>query len=215
MTSYFQYDPHALDVLKSNDPTLGRIIDQLGHVNRKADDSIFESVIRHIIAQQISAQGVETIWNRLNKVCNGYIDLDHVACLSVDQLQQLGMTYRKARYIVDFVYDVSSGKINLDPLHIMDDQQAIDCLVKIKGIGSWTAQMVLLHGLNRMNILAYEDIAIHRGLRMVYQLPKIDKVQFEQFRQRFTPYGSLASIYLWKVAAGSICGLSDPARKGK
>lgn len=213
MTCYFQYSDDQLIALKSKDVTLAGIIDCLGHVNRVVEPTLFQSVIRHIIAQQISSRAVDTIWRRLVESCNGKVDLDHMILLSVDQLQALGMTYRKAGYIVDFVLRVHHGDIHLEKLYTMDDQQVIDELIKLKGIGVWTAQMILLHGMNRMDVFAYDDLAIHRGLRMVYQLPAISKSQFEIYRKRFSPYGSLASIYLWKVSAGAIEGLLDPARE--
>ena len=84
----------------------------------------------------------------------------------------------------------------------MPDSEAIKRLVSLKGVGVWTAEMILLFCLQRPDIFSFDDLAIQRGLRMVYHHRKIDRKLFEKYRRRFSPYCSVASLYLWAVAGG-------------
>ena len=125
------------------------------------------------------------------------------------------MTFRKAEYIKDFADQVYNGLFDLSVIREMSDEDAIRKLSSLRGIGVWTAEMILLFSLGRKNIFAYDDLAVQRGLRMVYHHRRIDRKLFERYRRRFSPYCSIASLYLWKVAAGGIPELKDHAPKKK
>ena len=85
----------------------------------------------------------------------------------------------------------------------------------LKRIGVWTAEMILLFCMQRPDVFSYDDLAIQRGLRMVYHHRKIDRKLFEKYRRRFSPYCSVASLYLWAAAGGAVPGLKDYALKKK
>ena len=131
------------------------------------------------------------------------------------ELQSLGMTFRKAEYITDFAEKVHTGAFDLDAVAHMRDADAIRALSSLKGIGVWTAEMILLFCLQRPDILSYDDLAIQRGLRMVYHHRAIDRRLFEKSRRRYSPYGSVASLYLWAVSGGAIPELKDYKPKSK
>lgn len=97
----------------------------------------------------------------------------------------------------------------------MSDEDAIAALSSLKGIGVWTAEMILLFCLQRPDVLSYGDLAIQRGLRMVYHHRDITPQLFERYRRRFSPCGSVASLYLWAVAGGTIPELKDYKPKKK
>ena len=97
----------------------------------------------------------------------------------------------------------------LDEVARMNDEDAIRALSSLKGIGVWTAEMILLFCLQRPDIFSYDDLAIRRGLRMVYHHREMDRARFEKYRRRFSPYGSVASLYLWAVAGGAIPEMQD------
>ena len=119
------------------------------------------------------------------------------------------MTFRKAEYITDFAEKVYDGVFDLEAVAQMPDDAAIKELVSLKGIGVWTAEMILLFCLQRPDIFSYDDLAVQRGLRMVYHHRKIDRKLFEKYRRRFSPYCSVVSLYLWAVAGGAIPGMRD------
>ena len=95
------------------------------------------------------------------------------------------------------------------------DEEVIRELSALKGIGVWTAEMILLFCMQRPDVFSYDDLAIQRGLRMVYHHRKIDRKLFEKYRRRFSPYCSVASLYLWAAAGGAVPGLKDYALKKK
>lgn len=127
------------------------------------------------------------------------------------QLQALGMSFRKAQYIMDFAQKVQTGEFDPEGIREKSDEEAIRELSALQGIGVWTAEMILLFCMQRPDVLSYSDLAIQRGLRMVYHHRKITRPLFEKYRRRFSTYGSVASLYLWAVAGGAVPGMKDYA----
>ena len=211
---YFAYGQTETDYLKAKDSRLAAVIDRLGHIDRTVDTDLFSSVVHHIIGQQISTKAQATIWQRMQDAL-GTVTADSIAAAGVPLLQSLGMTFRKAEYITDFAEKVHTGAFDLDAVAHMRDADAIRALSSLKGIGVWTAEMILLFCLQRPDILSYDDLAIQRGLRMVYHHRAIDRRLFEKYRRRYSPYGSVASLYLWAVSGGAIPELKDYKPKSK
>ena len=145
----------------------------------------------------------------------GTVNAEAILAAGVPSLQALGMTFRKAAYITDFAERVHTGAFDLDAVAHMSDEAAIRALRSLKGIGVWTAEMILLFCLQRPDILSYDDLAIQRGLRMLYHHRKITRELFAKYQKRYSPYGSTAAIYLWEIAGGAIEGMKDyaPAKK--
>ena len=114
------------------------------------------------------------------------------------------MTFRKAEYITDFAEKVCTGAFDLDAVQHMNDADAIRALSGLKGIGVWTAEMILLFCLRRPNILSFDDLAIRRGMAIVYHRKDIDRKLFERIRKRLSPCCSVASLYFWAVAGGAM-----------
>ncbi len=209
---YFEYDDSATEYLKGKDKALGAVIEQIGHIDREVDSSLFSSVVHHIIGQQISTKAQATIWQRMQDKL-GEVNADSISEADISELQSLGMTFRKAEYIKDFAGKVKSGEFDLEDVTRLPDNEAIEKLVSLKGIGVWTAEMILLFCLQRPDIFSFDDLAIQRGLRMVYHHRKIERKLFEKYRRRFSPYCSVASLYLWAVAGGAVPGMRDYAPK--
>lgn len=211
---YFRYGSTETDYLKSKDKIFAEVIDKIGYIEREIDTDLFSAVIHHIIGQQISTKAQATIWQRMRD-CFGEVCADNILSAGIPKLQSFGMTFRKAEYITDFARKVQCGEFDLQNVSGLSDAEAIKELSALKGIGIWTAEMILLFCLERPNIFSYDDLAIQRGLRMVYHHRKIDRQLFEKYRRRFSPYCSVASLYLWAVAGGAIPGMKDFAPKEK
>ncbi len=205
---YFAYGERELSYLRQKDKRLGSVMDRIGHIDRAVDPDLFSSVVHHIIGQQISTKAQATIWQRIHDTL-GSINAETILKAGVPALQALGMTFRKAEYITDFAEKVHTGAFDLNAVERMNDEDAIRALSSLKGIGVWTAEMILLFCLQRPDIFSYDDLAIRRGLRMVYHHREIDRERFERYRRRFSPYGSVASLYLWAVAGGAIPEMQD------
>lgn len=211
---YFAYGEEETDYLKKKDKRMAEVIDRIGHVERKVDTDLFSAVVHHIVGQQISTKAQETIWQRMLSVL-GEVNAETVLAAGVSKLQSLGMTFRKAEYITDFAEKVHTGAFDLAAVERMSDEDAIEALRALKGIGVWTAEMILLFCMQRPDIFSYDDLAIQRGLRMVYHHREIDRALFEKYRRRFSPYCSVASLYLWAVSGGAIPEMKDYKSKSK
>lgn len=209
---YFKYEEAELAYLRKKDKRLGEVIDRIGHIDRAVDADLFSSVVHHIIGQQISTKAQATIWRRMQETL-GEVNAETILAAGVPQLQPLGMTFRKAEYITDFAEKVHTGVFDLNAVEHMSDEDAIRELSGLKGIGVWTAEMILLFCMQRPDVFSYDDLAIQRGLRMVYRHREIDRERFQKYRRRFSPYGSVASLYLWAVAGGAIPEMKDPKPK--
>ncbi|WP_294157463.1 DNA-3-methyladenine glycosylase [uncultured Selenomonas sp.] len=211
---YFQYDETATDYLKRKDKKLGAVIDTLGHIDRAVDTDLFAAVVHHIIGQQISTKAQQTLWQRMQAGL-GTVTAETLLAAGREKIQSFGTTFKKADYILAFAQKVHDGSFDIAAVERMTDEEAIAALIALPGIGVWTAEMLLLFCLQRPDILSYGDLAILRGMRMVYHHRKIDKKKFEMYRRRLSPYGSVASLYFWAVAGGAIPGMKDyaPAKK--
>lgn len=209
---YFQYTTKETDYLSQKDKRLGEAIQKVGPIQREVDTDLFSAVVHHIIGQQISTKAQATIWQRMQEAL-GSVDADHILAAGVPQLQKLGMTFRKAEYITDFAQKVQNGKFDLEEIWQKPDEEVIRELSSLKGIGVWTAEMILLFCMQRPDVFSYDDLAIQRGLRMLYHHRKIDRKLFAKYRRRFSPYCSVASLYLWAIAGGAIPEMHDYAPK--
>ena len=211
---YLQYDNEAVDYLKRKDKRLGEAIDRIGPIKRRVNPDIFSSVIHHIVGQQISTAAQITVWNRLTTTL-GVINAQNICNMEVSELQSCGITFKKAEYIKDFAQMVLSGEFDVNALSEMDDREVIVKLSALRGIGVWTAEMLMIFTMQRPDILSYGDLAIHRGMRMLYHHRKIDRVLFEKYRKRYSPYGTVASLYIWAIAGGALPEMKDYAPKKK
>jgi DNA-3-methyladenine glycosylase II len=211
---YFQYGDDAVQHLKRRDRRLGEAIDIIGHVLREIRPGLFAALVHSIVGQQISTRAGDTIWRRIEDDM-GTVTPEAVAACSIEKLQAFGISFRKAQYIRGAAESVLDGRLDISALHSMSDDKVCEELVKLSGVGVWTAQMLMLFSMQRPDILSYGDLAILRGMRMLYRHREITRPLFEKYRRRYSPYGSVASLYLWAIAGGAIEGLTDPAPKRK
>lgn len=209
---YFAYGEKELAYLRRKDKRLCEVIDRIGHIDRAVDTDLLSSVVHHIIGQQISTKAQATIWQRMQEAL-GTVDAEHILAAGVPQLQKLGMTFRKAEYITDFAQKVQNSAFDLAHIGQKPDDEVIQELRQLKGIGVWTAEMILLFCLQRPNVFSFDDLAIQRGLRMLYHHRRIDRKLFEKYRRRFSPCCSVASLYLWAIAGGALPEMRDYAPK--
>ncbi len=211
-TLYFPYGDKEITYLRDKDKLLGEVIDKIGYIERETDPDLFSSVVHHIVGQQISSKAQATIWQRLRDTL-GEINAQTISSKEVPELQALGMSFRKAEYIKEFADKVQGGEFDLQKVEQMSDADAIEALSSLRGIGVWTAEMILLFCLKRPDVFSFDDLAIQRGLRMLYHHRKVDRNLFEKYRRRFHPYCSVASLYLWAVASGELPDMKDYAPK--
>ena len=147
---YFAYGEEETNYLKKKDKRMAEVIDRIGHVERKVDTDLFSAVVHHIVGQQISTKAQETIWQRMLSAL-GEVNAETVLTAGVPKLQSLGMTFKKAEYITDFAEKVHTGAFDLEGIWQKSDEEAIRELSSLKGIGVWTAEMILLFCIDARN----------------------------------------------------------------
>lgn len=211
---FFRYGAEEIRYLMQKDKKLCSVIEQIGQIEHPVDTDLFSSVLHHIIGQQISMKAQQSIWKKMTDQL-GTVNADTVLACGRERLQKFGITFKKADYILDFSQKVKNGEFDLEGIAEKTDEDAIAELVSLKGIGTWTAEMILLFCLQRPNIFSYGDLAILRGIRMVYHHREISRERFEKYRRRFSPYCSVASLYFWAVANGAIENMKDYAAPKK
>ena len=210
----FEYGSTEIEYLKSKDKRLAEVIDKIGMVYRDVDNDLFASVIHHIVGQQISTKAQETIWQRMNDSL-GSVCAESIIEAGEECLQSFGITFKKAAYMLKFAHKVKTGEFDIDGIWEKSDEEVIDELCSLDGVGVWTAEMILLFCMERANVLSFGDLAIQRGMRMVYHHRKITRKLFDKYRKRLSPYCSVASLYFWAVAGGAIPEIKDYAPKKK
>ena len=210
----FVYGEAELAHLRKKDAKLAAAIDRIGHVSRETEPDLFTSIVNQIIGQQISTAAHRTVWKRFREAV-GDVTAENVCAKTQEELQALGMTFRKADYILDFARKVRDGEFDVDALNDMDDETVKTTLSSLRGIGPWTAEMLMIFCMQRPDVVSYGDLAILRGMRMLYRKKEIDKQSFARYCKRYSPYGTTASLYLWAIAGGALPELTDPAAPKK
>lgn len=212
--AFFYYTDIETEYLKKKDKRLGAVIDQLGHLKREVFDDLFEALVYSIVGQQVSTKAQVTIWNRI-RAHYGTVTPDAVAAAGPDALRGLGISGRKAGYILDAAQKIRTGELNLDALRSKSDAVVERELCALNGIGVWTAQMLMTFCMQRKNIMSFGDYGIRKGLRMLYHHREIDQKLFDKYYRRYSPYATVASLYLWEIAGGAIPEMRDFAPKKK
>ena len=199
MTTQLQYPDSDLEALRQTDKRLAGVIDRMGRLEWGLNPDLFSALVTSIVSQQISSQAADTVCARLLAVL-GEMTPSAVDETPVETIQQCGMSMRKARYIKAAGEAVHSRRIDLTSLVDCSDEVVVERLTRLPGIGVWTAEMMLIFSLGRPDVLSYGDLAIRRGLSDLHGHKDMPRDRFERYRRRYSPYCSLASLYLWKLA---------------
>ena len=211
-TRYFEYGEEETSYLSARDPRMAEVIRAVGHVRREVRPDLFSALVHSIVGQQISTKAQETVWQRVAALL-GEVTPAAVAACPDDVLQSTGLSFRKVGYIKGAAERVLSGDVDLEGLRDLSDDEVRRALSSLPGVGVWTAEMLMTFSMQRPNILSWGDLAIQRGLRMVYHHRRITPALFAKYYRRYTPYATVASLYLWEVAGGAVPGLRDWAPK--
>ena len=195
---YLKFNNEDKLKLINQDSILGSYILEKGPIKRLKDKTPFYSLVRSIVGQQISSAAQKAIMHRLEDLLV-VINADNILNTSPIDLKKAGLSDRKLEYILDLSSKVKTGELNLDRLIILPDEEVISELIKIKGIGRWTAEVFLLFALNRKNIMSYDDLGIKRGIKKLYNKEEVTKEFFEELKKRYSPYNSIASLYIWEA----------------
>jgi len=196
---YYKYGTKEIDYLKSKCEILATSITRIGMINRKISPQPFQALISSIISQQISTKAADTVWERLKELL-GEVNAETIIEAKPESIQKCGMTNRKVTYIRGIAEAAKSGNIDFVRLHRLSDEEIIKKLTALNGIGIWTVEMLLIFSLCRPDVISYGDLGIRKGIMHLYGLESLSKKEFEIYRQQFSPYNTVASLYFWRLA---------------
>jgi DNA-3-methyladenine glycosylase II len=192
----------ARRILIRRDPILAPIIRRF-HDRRLIDAPAvdpFSALVRTIVGQQLSTKAAATIHRRLLELLpDGIATPGALDALTDAQLRQVGMSRQKSAYVRDLSAKAASGELHLDRLAEMTDDQVIEALTKVKGLGRWSAEMFLMFRLRRPDVLPVDDLGIVNAIHRLYKLRKRpDAKRIRRLGEAWRPYRTVACWYLWR-----------------
>lgn len=195
---------NAVNFLQQSDSVMAGLIVQVGLCqlnNSQQNGDLFSSLARAIIHQQLSTKVAATIHRRFLDLYweSAFPQAQEVLNTPDTVLRSVGLSRPKIRYLKDLASQVLAGLPNIGQLETMDDEAIIQTLTQVKGVGRWTVQMLLIFRLHRLDVLPTEDLGIRAAIRKLYGLNELpDKQTVINLGQKWQPYRSIASWYLWR-----------------
>jgi DNA-3-methyladenine glycosylase II len=189
----------ALFHLSHSDPVLRAIIERVGPFRMEYGEPEFHSLAEAIVYQQLNGKAAVTIFKRFAALAGEPLTPEGILKLSEEQLRSVGLSKQKSSYLRDLAAKTHEGNLDFGRLPKLSDDEVIEHLTQVKGIGVWTAHMFLMFALRRPNVLPTGDFGVRMAMKKYYKkrtLPKPD--QMEKIAKAWEPYRSVACWYLWK-----------------
>ena len=199
--------PHSSDQIaaavahvKRVDPVMCDLIDKAGPFTLKLDRNRFGMLVRSILSQQISTKAARSIRLRLEELlAPGKISPESIASVTDDQLRSVGLSGQKVSYVRDLSERSLDQRLRLSQIGRLSDEDAIEHLVQVRGVGRWTAQMFLIFSLGRLNVFPHDDLIVRSSIQELYGLSELpDKQTSHSIADVWAPYRSVASWYCWR-----------------
>jgi DNA-3-methyladenine glycosylase II len=202
----------AKQELAAADPVMGALIERLGHIDgaeglrRRSEErpaDAYGALLRAIVGQQLSTKAARTIYLRVLDLFDGVTPTpEQLLEASEKDLRGAGLSGRKVEYLRDLAAHVISGELELERLEELSDEQAIEEIVAVRGLGQWTAEMFLLFHLERPDVLSGGDLGIRKAVQIEYGLEEMPApLKVIEIGEAWRPHRSLASLYLWESLA--------------
>jgi DNA-3-methyladenine glycosylase II len=190
--------------LKKSDPVIAAIIARVGKYAIEFREPEFQTLVRSIVYQQLSGKAASTILGRLVAALpDGHLTPEAILALEPERMRALGLSKQKTSYIRDLAERTQAGELDFSRLRDMTDEDVIETLTRVKGVGVWTAHMFLIFALRRPNILPTGDLGVRSAIRKAYRLRDLPKpARIEKLAKRWHPYCSVAAWYLWRSVDG-------------
>ncbi|MBM6618014.1 DNA-3-methyladenine glycosylase family protein [Bacillus suaedaesalsae] len=194
-TLKFSLESDEVKILTENDSHLLKLVRHIGTIELILETNYFNSLVKQIVGQQLSLKAAQTIFTRVEGVW-GNLDPNKLSGIEDDVLRGAGLSRSKITYLRDLTEKHLSGEINFSTIHLLDDEEVIQTLTKIKGVGKWTAEMILIFSLGRLNTLSPQDVSIKNAIKWLYNEEEVD---FSYYFEKWNPFNSVASLYLWEA----------------
>lgn len=179
---------------------LGSVVEEHGacEIDLSGRDP-FDTLISSIIAQQLSVKAANSIESRVRKIAGKQYKSNKLLSIPHQTLRECGLSNRKAEYILGIAQAAHDKSLDFNVLAKLDDREVIQQLVKLRGVGQWTAEMLMIFSLGRMDIFSSQDIGLQRGMKSLFGKKASSLPAMEKLAERWRPYRSVASWYLWKI----------------
>lgn len=189
----------AIRHLKTNDPVLAGIIERVGTYKPEYGEPTFESLAESIVYQQLHGKAAATIYGHFEAAAGGKVTPESVLALSEEKMRACGLSKQKLSYIRDLAAKTLSGDVVFEQLPDMSDDDVIEHLTRVKGIGMWSAQMFLMFALRRPNVMPTGDYGIKAAIMKAYRKRKMPTPKdMLKLARKWEPYCSIACYYLWR-----------------
>ena len=185
--------------LKKSDPVLRAIIERVGPCRMEFGPAEFCSLAEAIVYQQLNGKAAVTIWKRFAALAGEPVTPEGILKLSDAQLRAVGLSKQKSAYLKDLAAKTAAGLLDFSTLPDLPDEDVIEHLTQVKGIGVWTAHMFLIFSLRRPNVLPTGDYGVQVALKKHYKKRKLPKPKdMEKIARAWEPYRSIACWYMWR-----------------
>ena len=189
----------AKKILAKKDKIMAKLITKYKDGSLITRNDVFFSLCKSIIGQQISVAAANSVFQRFRKKCKGKINPKAVNKLSISNLKSCGLSKQKAKGIKELAKKLISKEFKPQLIKKMSDEEAIEYLSKLRQIGKWSAEMILLFTFNRSNIWPLQDIGLLRAISNNYKKKYFPPKKFlNKLYKRFSPFCSVATWYLWR-----------------
>src|ERR1700687_153587 len=197
----------AVNHLKKCDPVLCAIIERVGPCRMEYGVPEFCSVAEAIVYQQLNGKAAVTIFQRFAALAGEPLPPDGILKLSDEQLRSVGLSKQKSAYLKDLAVKTAAGLLDFSRLPELTDEEVIEHLTQVKGVGVWTAHMFLMFSLRRPNVLPTGDYGVQVAIRKHYRKRKLPKPKdMEKLAKAWEPYRSVACWYMWRsLGIKTIC----------
>lgn len=194
----------ALASLRRADPALARVIDQVGRCGLQVSSGrgSLEALVRSIVYQQLSGKAAATIFGRFRELFDApaFPEPEEILRLHHARMRKAGISRAKQLAIRDLCRHVADGRLPLHDVHDLADEELVQRLTAVRGIGEWSAQMFMMFHLGRLDVWAPGDLGIRKAVALVRGLPDLpDKRRMLEEGERYRPYRTVASWYLWRA----------------
>jgi DNA-3-methyladenine glycosylase II len=198
VTARPEYWLRAKRALARRDPVLARIMRERPRVALQSRGDPFQTLARSIVGQQISVKAAQSVWNRLAAAVPA-VAPEAMAALRLRRLRACGLSARKSEYLRDLARHFVDGTIEVGRWPEMDDEAVIAELIRVRGIGRWTAEMLLMFSLLRPDVLPVDDLGLRRAAsRHYFDGADVGAAELRAFGARWEPWRSVATWYLWR-----------------
>jgi len=189
----------AVNHLRKCDPIMAGIVTRVGRCCIEYGPPEFHSLAESIVYQQLNGKAAFTIFKRFSALAGDPVTPKGILKLTDEQLRSVGLSKQKSSYLRDMAERASRGELDFSKLHEMSDDEVIEHLTQVKGVGTWTAQMFLMFTLKRENVLPTGDFGIRMAIKKHYKKRKPpNPIQMEKVAKAWEPYRSIACWYLWR-----------------